>query len=340
MSKIQINKKNYFHNLDIICKQAKGKDKVAVVLKDNAYGHGLLEIASLANEYGIKKAVVRNIQEAEVIEKLFDEILILIDGEKKSYSHTFHITINSLQGIEKIPKGTNIHLKVDTGMHRNGINTNELEEAIYRISKQNLNLIAIFTHHRSADQLKTDFYYQSRVFREVKKDVINICEQLNLAIPHFHSCNSSALFRTHNFDEYFARVGIAQYGYLENHEIFGECNFKPVLSLWAKKVSTRELKKGQRVGYGSKYEMQEDALVSSYDVGYADGFLRMQKNITYKTAKGFNILGQVSMDFISINSTDEDLCLFDDAKSLAKIHNTIAYEIITILNPNIKREIV
>ena len=77
MAKILLNKKNLFHNLEIISQQAKGKDKVAIVLKDNAYGHGLLEIAKLANEFGIKKAVVRTLDEALKIEAFFDDILIL-----------------------------------------------------------------------------------------------------------------------------------------------------------------------------------------------------------------------------------------------------------------------
>ena len=72
MAKILLNKQNLFHNLDIISKQAKGNDKVAIVLKDNAYGHGLLEIAQLASEFGIKKAVVRTLDEALKIENYFD----------------------------------------------------------------------------------------------------------------------------------------------------------------------------------------------------------------------------------------------------------------------------
>ena len=60
MAYITLNKNNFFHNLDIITKKTKSKDKIAIVLKDNAYGHGLLEIASMAKEYGITKAVVNN----------------------------------------------------------------------------------------------------------------------------------------------------------------------------------------------------------------------------------------------------------------------------------------
>ena len=77
----------------------------------------------------------------------------------------------------------------------------ELEEAILGLKERNIIISGIFTHHRNADSLSTDFYWQSSIFRAVKEDVKNICEELSLAIPCFHSCNSSALFRDNNFNE-------------------------------------------------------------------------------------------------------------------------------------------
>ncbi|MCK5293343.1 MAG: alanine racemase, partial [Arcobacteraceae bacterium] len=71
MAHVELNKQNFFHNLDICSKQANGKDKIAIVLKDNAYGHGLIEIATMAKEYGLTNAIVQNIEEAHKIEKYF-----------------------------------------------------------------------------------------------------------------------------------------------------------------------------------------------------------------------------------------------------------------------------
>ena len=339
MSKAIIYRENYFHNLDQISHHAGSKDKVAVVLKDNAYGHGLLEIAQLANEYGIKRAVVRNCDEAVKIEKLFDSILILADTNLTTYSHTFHITINKLDDIAQLPKNTQVHLKVDTGMHRNGISLNSLETAIHGLFKQGLVLTGVFTHHHSADKISTDFFTQARVFGDVKNKVISICEKLSHPIPEFHSCNSSALFRTKNFDEDFARVGIAQYGYLETDPIFDNPNLKPILSLYANKLSSREIKKGQSVGYGATYQAQEDMIIGCYDVGYGDGFLRINERQEYFTPDGYRVLGRVSMDNLSLNTDLDEVCLFDDVKALAKVHDTITYEITTTLSPNIKKEI-
>ncbi|SKB25946.1 alanine racemase [Malaciobacter marinus] len=340
MAKIILNRENLFHNLNLISKQAKGIEKVAIVLKDNAYGHGLLEIAKLASEYGIKKAVVRTCEEALKINNFFEDILILADTENSTYSHTFHIAVNSLEQIKKLPINTKVHLKIDSGMHRNGINKNQLKEAIYGICEQNLKFTGLFTHYRCADELSTDFYWQRANFEQIKQEVKNICEKLSIPVPKFHSANSSALFRIKDFNEDFARVGIATYGYLETDTIFNNPKLKPVMSFWGQKISTREIKKGQRIGYGGSYFAKKDMIVSTYDVGYGDGFLRLNEKDKYITPKGYEILGRVSMDNLSINSQDEEVCIFDDVRQLARIHDTITYEITTTLNPTIKKEII
>ncbi len=340
MAKILLNKENLFHNFKIISGHTKSKEKVAVVLKDNAYGHGIIEIATLANEFGIKKAVVRSLDEALKVEKLFDYILILAEKSFHTYSHAFHIALNSLDDIKILPENCNVHIKVDTGMHRNGILPNQLEEAILGLKERNINITGVFTHHRCADELSTDFFWQNNVFTRVKIDVKRICEQLLLPLPAFHSCNSAALFRHTNFDEDFARVGIATYGYLDNANIFKFPKLKPVLSLWASKLSTRVLKKGQSVGYGGTFTANTDMTISTYDVGYGDGFLRLNERCSYETPKGYKILGRVSMDNLSLNTNDDEVCIFNDVNALAKTHDTITYEITTALNPNIKKEIV
>ncbi len=340
MAKILLNKKNLFYNLSVISEKTKSKDKVAVVLKDNAYGHGILEIAKLANEFGIKKAVVRTLDEALKIEKLFDYILILAQKDFHTYSHTFHIALNSLDEIENLPENSNVHIKVDTGMHRNGIEPSQLEEAILGLYKRNIKLTGVFTHHKSADELSTDFYWQKAVFTRVKEDVKRICEKLLIPIPDLHSCNSAGLFRHNNFDESFARVGIATYGYLDNAGVFKFPKLKPVLSLWANKLSTRTLTKGQSVGYGGKFTALEDMVISTYDVGYGDGFLRLNERNSYTTPKGYKVLGRVSMDNLSLNTDDKEVCIFEDVTTLAKEHDTISYEITTTLSPNIEKEIV
>lgn len=133
-------------------------------------------------------------------------------------------------------------------MHRNGIPLGMLEEAIYGIYKKKLTLTGVLTHFRSAGDLSCEFFWQKSVFKEMKSKTKIICEKLFLPIPKFHSANSSALFRFNNYDEDLVRVGIAQYGYLETNIIFSKPNLKPVMSLWVDRISTRSIRKIEKVG--------------------------------------------------------------------------------------------
>ena len=169
-----------------------------------------------------------------------------------------------------------------------------------------------------------------RSFKNVKKQFKNV---------RFHSCNSAALFRHSEFDEDIARVGIAAYGCLELPSAFDEVALKPVLSLYASKISSRVLKKGQAIGYGAMYSTQKDELVSTYDFGYGDGFLRMCSN-NFLTPNGNKLLGRVSMDNASFIGNEENLLIFNDARIMAKAAKTISYEVLTSLKKKLKREVI
>ena len=337
MPYITINRSNLFHNLDIISKQAKSKDRVAVVLKDNAYGHGLLEISNLLKEYGITKCVVQTDSEALKVKNIFDYILVLAD-KPKTYNKNIHYTINSLDSIKTFPKGTKVELKVDSGMHRNGIDKDELYKAFELISKHQLDLKAVFTHHRSADELNSQWFWQNRNFQTIKNNSKKFAKEFGFNELKFHSANSASLFRHNDFNEDLARVGIATYGCLDMPKELFENNLKPVLSVYAKKISSRVLKKGEHIGYGATFYAKEDLRVSNYDFGYGDGFLRVLSN-NFVTPDGYRVIGRISMDNSSFIADDDEILIFNNASDVAKKAGTISYEILTSLKSNIKRVI-
>ncbi len=338
MAYIILNKNNFFNNLDIIAKSTKGRDKIALVLKDNAYGHGLLHVASLAKEYGIKKAVVRTSKEALEIYDFFEYILVLAEIPS-SKSDKIRYTINDINTIERFPNGSRVELKVDTGMHRNGIAMSELEEAFIKIKAANLLLEAVFTHHRSADELTSEWFWQKENFKRVKEESNRLAQKYGFKTLRFHSSNSASLFRHENFNEDMARVGIAAYGCMELPKGFKADEFKPVLSLWANKISQRELKAGERVGYGGDYTASADCVIGNYDFGYGDGFLRCCAKEGYKTPDDIELIGRISMDNSTFASAQNNLLIFDDARVVAKYAKTISYEILTSLKPEISRTI-
>jgi len=330
MAYITLNKNNFFYNLDIIAQQTKSKEKIALVLKDNAYGHGLLEIATLAKEYGIKRAVVQTHSEAEKITSFFEYVLVLAEIPKRA-SKSVRYTINDLRDIEKFPQGTLVELKVNTGMNRNGIEPEQLQEALERIALRKLRLEAIFTHHACADEMDGIYEMQKERFAKVKA-----------VAPEgvrFHSCNSAALFREDNFCEDMARVGIAAYGCLEMPEVLKIPQFKPVLSLYAQQISQRLVKVGEKVGYGASYTANKDEIVSNYNFGYGDGFLRSCSG-EFVTHEGVRIAGRISMDNSSFISEAQTLCIFENACDVAKYAKTISYEVLTSLKPELQRSVV
>ena len=334
MAFIKINKENFYHNLNKIALKTGSKEKIAIVLKDNAYGHGLTLMAKLASEFGLKHAVVRKTSEAKEIEAWFETILVLGDSIIKH--DKYHYAINSLEEIQKAQKGAKVELKVDTGMHRNGIAMDEIKEALDAIKKQGLELVGVMTHYRSADVLSSELFWQQKNFESVKEQI----GEAGFKNVRMHAHNSAAILRNRHFTEDLVRVGIGAYGYNELPHPFDETVLKPVLSLHAKKVSTRTLRAGESIGYAGDFVAPKDMRVSTYDIGYGDGWSRGNSTMPYITAENLPILGRVSMDFISLESEKEEICMMDDAQNAAKQLGTISYEIITALDKNIVKNVI
>jgi len=337
MGTLKLSREAFIHNLDIIAHQVGGKDKIAVVLKDNAYGHGALLIAKAAQEYGIKHAVVRLEREAVEIEPFFETILILADFPATMMFRTnpkFHYVLNSLDSINKFPRGTKVELKVDTGMHRNGIAPDELEIAFEAMVKSGLECVGVMSHFRSADTLSSEWFWQQKNFEEVKRDASTLARTYGWN-PRFHSANSAGAFRESSHHD-MVRVGIALYGCLEMDKTLPQPDLQPILSLWGTKIASRILKAGERVGYNGIYEAVGDEVVSTYDLGYANGLDRLASN-RYVTPNGVALRGRISMDCATFSSDVEELLIFDNANEYAQSVGTIGYEILACLDKDLKR---
>jgi len=334
MAFIKINKENFFHNLSQFVNKTGSKEQVGIVLKDNAYGHGLELMAKLSEEFGLTQAVVRTYAEAKTIKPYFKQILVL--GDRAALDETCSFTLNSLADIEQAQTGAMVELKVDTGMHRNGIAMSELEEALTLIEKRELMLVGVMTHNRSADELSSELFWQQKNFEEVKSKV----KEFGFDGVRYHSFNSATSLRLPCDKQDVIRLGIGAYGYSELPSIYETLELKPVLSLWAKKVSTRKLKKGERVGYGGQFEAPRDMTVSTYDLGYGNGWMRSNSFEPYVTAEGLPLLGRVSMDYVILESTKEEVCIFDNAQTAGKQLKTISYELTTQLSPHLEKIVV
>ncbi len=338
MAFITLSRLALFHNLTVIKNETKDIEKIALVLKDNAYGHGLEMIAELASEYGITRAIVRTHDEAVAISRFFDYILVLADIPEEA-SETICYTINAIGQIGRFPRRCRVELKVDTGMHRNGIAPSQLERAFEKIKAAGLQLEGVFTHQRSADTLSSEWFWQKKNFARIKEEAAGLANTYGFGRLRFHSSNSASLFRSLPKDEAMVRVGIAAYGCLQMDHTLTQPDLKPVMSLWGEKIASRELQPTECVGYNGTYTAVNTQKISTYDIGYADGLLRTLSN-NYVSANGNALLGRVSMDSCSFEADDEQLLVFEDANVIAKRAGTIGYEIMVGMRSYIKRLIV
>ncbi|WP_456489206.1 alanine racemase [Caminibacter pacificus] len=320
MATLYINKQNLFKNLDKISSK---NPNILAVIKDNAYGHGIFTTSKLLKEYGIKKVCVRNNQEAELVKDLFEEILIFNPTTGRSFKN-FSYAINSLTQLKK-NRHPNIHLKIDTGMHRNGILISELDEAFELIKEKEFNLIGVFSHFCCSEEVGCDTFIQYDKFLNVKDKVLKFCKQNSLNKPYFHIANSTAIFKLPDTLDY-VRPGIAIYGGIEG--------FEPVMSLVAKAVSVRELDAKEGVGYNKTFISDEKIKITTLDVGYADGIPWFKNGCKLKSTQA---IGKISMDYMSVIGEHKEVVVFDDIKEFVKNFDTITYEILVKMSPRIKR---
>jgi alanine racemase len=322
---IEINKNNLLHNIETI--QNSSNKEIFAVIKDNAYGHGIKEIAEILKEAGIKKVCVRNNMEAKLVQNMFEEILVFFP---ELYYNAMNIsyTISDIKSLKRC-KHRKIHLKFDTGMHRNALNLEDLDE-ILEISFSKFEVKGVFSHFCCSDEIGNDTFIQLQRFKELKKRVVEFCNKNSYEIPKFHIANSDAIFKlTQNelFD--YVRPGIALYGGMKNE------NLKSVMSLWGEAIKIMEIKKNQYLGYNKKYKFNKDTKVTLIDLGYSDGILYFDKELTLKETKA---VGKISMDSMSVIGEYEKVCIFDDVREFAQNYPyTITYDILTKLKPNIKR---
>lgn len=335
MPKIILNSKNFFHNLDFLSTQTNAK--LALVLKDNAYGHGLKEIASLAQAYGIKNVFVKNVLEAQSISDMFENISILYGAPGKDCPRNFCFVLHSLATLESAPK-CRIELKVNVGMHRNGIEISQLERAFEIIASRKLELCGVIGHSGAPREIEHNFYTDRNQFDLVVLRVASLCDKFGLDLPRFSLLNSRGIFRTKRHYD-LVRIGIACYGYCDFSHVQRE--LKPVLTLKASKISEHQISSNDRVGYDGLGRIGGLGSVASYDIGYGDGMPYSLKSMDLDG--GLVILPPVSMDCISVTSAvcnshslPDEIEIFSNARKFS----SNVYDALVKLSPFLDREII
>ena len=342
-------------------RQAYPDIQFAPVLKSNAYGHGLIPIAHILDSPNAPFLIVDSYYEALTLRQNAIKSPILIIGYilpeiiKKSRLKNVYFTVTSLaqlQGInDSIRRPISIHLKIDTGMHRQGLLPTEIHQAITIIKNNSfIQLQGICSHLADADN-KISTYNQAQL--DQWEQSIRFFETAFPDLTYYHISASAGLIHTTKSHHNLARLGLGLYGIsiIENNKL----SLKPVLSLTSIISGIKVIKKGDTVGYNNTFIAKNDMLIATIPAGYAEGVDRRLSNIGQVEIAGIlcPIIGRISMNITTIDIThipniqigDIVTLISNDnsspisAHAIAKMCDTIPYEILIHIPGYLRREI-
>lgn len=326
--------------------------KVAPVLKSNAYGHGLVEVAKIIDPLRAPFFCVDSIYEAYKLLKAGVKTKILIMGyinpqnlavKPLPFSYVVYDD-KQLKEILKYQPEAGIHIFVDTGMHREGVLLSDLSALIKTIPKEGLKNIEGIMSHFAAAQLPGKPETKQQV-KDFKKAVL-ILEQNKIFPKWRHIANSSGLLnnpvlgleKTSNL----ARCGIALYGVDTAGK---DKQLKPSIKFITHIVQIKQLEKSDKVGYDLTYTASKQSLMAVLPVGYNDGIDRRLSNKGRIWVNGTvcPIIGRVSMNITTVDiSKVKNVRIGTEAEIdfLMPVPGRIPYESLVHLNQEIKRVIV
>lgn len=350
---IYVNKKNFINNLQYLSQAS--KKNICLIVKANAYGHGIKWSVLNAREAGVEWFAVASIEEGIQVKQEFKESRVLLlaepsvgqldnilknDLDLTVYSDTF---INAL--IDKNSQ-YNVHLKIDTGMHRIGCSPEKFNYFHEKINSSNLNLAGICTHFPLADTDKGETQKSIDLF----KNTISNVDIDNLLC---HVDNSASAF--YNLDESFnmVRIGIAAYG-IEISPVESLNKLKPTMEIKTRISNLQYRKKGEAVSYGKAKILDRDSLIATSPIGYGDGYPWN----TFPDGKVIvknqfcKLIGRVTMDQILFDVTGLDVQVDDEVtvlgnsddeklnisvSDIAEWNKTIEWEILTNMSKRLER---
>ncbi|GAA9252820.1 alanine racemase [Helicobacter pylori] len=367
---VEVNSASLRHNFSAVKSIVPKDAHIMAVVKANAYGAGAIKASEIFLQEGANYLGVATLDEALELRSHFSKTPILILGYSPNSNASMLIDndlsamIFSLEQAEvfsqmalKSQKRLKIHLKIDTGMHRLGLEPNfKSIEIIKKIcALKGLEIEGIFTHLSNADaKIKTHAKNQMKAFNAFLEQLLD----QKIEFQYRHAYNSAGILSLCNGNENrflnLYRPGIMLYGFYPSNGMKESCPtiLKNVISLKARIVQIRSVKKGEFIGYGEHFYTNEETLVGVLALGYADGLARalgnrIQVAINNQLAP---LIGKVCMDqcFVKLNNIQakegDEVILFgdksakaNDASEIATLLNTIPYETISTLSKRLER---
>ena len=373
LSWVEIDRGRLESNLAAIRSVIDSKSAMMIVVKANAYGHGLEEVAPIvaprADWLG-----VNTLEEALALARLRIEKPIAILGytpparSHEVVEHGFRQVVFRLdvaRGLSEAARGARstvrVHIKVETGTNRLGIPVSDLEGFLIEIRKlPGLEVEGLYTHFANIEDTLDPSFAQLQLQRF--REGIEIAERVGVTPRFVHAGATAGVLLYPGTHFSMVRVGIGAYGVwpsretrLAARERGEEINLQPVLAWKARVAQVKDVTAGEFIGYGLTYQARRPMRVAVIPIGYYDGLDRRLSNTGRALVRGqpAPIVGRVAMNMIVLDVTATDAAEDEEAvfigrqgdaeirvEELAEKSGTISYETLARIHPSLPRRVV
>lgn len=334
----------------------------APVLKANAYGHGLVQVGKIVDAEDVPFIMVDSYYEAFVLRREGIQKKLLLLGYNTPEQvlqkplKDVSIGITSLDQLKKfvsvLKRAQNFHLKIDTGMNRQGLLTAEIPQAI-RLMQSNsyFMLEGLATHFAEADGETTDF---TDTQIAVWNGVVDTFSKQYKSLKFLHAGNSAGAGHSQKFKANVNRVGIGLYGI--NPSPHEDLQLQPALEMFTVISGVKKVEPGQKVGYGTTFEVKRPSQLATIPAGYCEGVDRRLSNVGSLLVSGVAcpIVGRVSMNITTIDVTAVPQAQLDtevrvisanpqdqnSIQHMAKLCHTIPYDLLVHIPGYLRRVVV
>jgi len=357
---MSINLAAMTHNLNVFRTELSPGVKTMAMVKAFAYGSGSYEIANLLQFAGVDYLTVAYTEEGISLRRAGITMPIMVmSPDAISFDRMIAwklepeiYNFRSLDAFTNIAqtlqvKSYPVHIKLDTGMHRLGFNSEDIETLIKNIAEnQHIHIESIFSHLAASDDPNEDAFtmQQAKAFEEMSGKLMASLSYK----PMRHLCNSAAIVRHHSLHYDMVRLGLGLYGIDSSHAL--KDKLRQISTLKTTIAQVRNVPAGDSIGYGHKTIAATDMRIATICIGYADGYHRALGNGRAHVlihGKPSTITGSVCMDMCMTDIThipearegDEVVVFSPDlpVTLLAQWANTISYEIMTGISQRVKR---
>ncbi len=330
-SYIELDKKALQTNIQFLRGRTDKNLKISVVIKGNAYGHGISTFLPMAEECGMNHFSVFSADEAfdALNARTNPETRIMIMGmirnEELEWAIEneieFYLFENSRLDkayavAKKMGKKANVHLQLETGMNRTGFHREEWEPLFKKVNslKEDITVAGICTHYAGAESMANHYRVQRQ--NEQFREAVRLAKKYFDKLPLFHTSSSAAYLTYPEMHYDMVRLGISVYGLWPSRETFmyalkknrkhADDPLKRVLSWKSEIMSTKWVDEGEFIGYGNIFLASSRMRIATVPIGYSHGFGRNLTNAGYVLIHGerARVVGLVNMNMITVEITD------------------------------------